>query len=81
MTAPDEETPLTEEQRRAVRDRFDRGDGCKHCGGIHARACPRVRRLAYHSNDHLAEVEFWRDDQWSKDHIIWPEDTTETGGA
>jgi hypothetical protein len=45
---------------------------CRHCGGSHARACPRVRRLAFHPNGALSEVEFWK--TWPDDHVIWPED-------
>jgi len=46
---------------------------CAHCGGRHARACPRVRRMAWHPNGELAEVEFWPDGRWSESHVIWPE--------
>lgn len=50
-----------------------RAHRCAHCGGTHARACPRVKRLAYHPNGTLAEVEFWPSNDWPEDHIIWPE--------
>lgn len=46
---------------------------CRHCGGSHARACPRVHRLAFHPNGNLAEVEFWPTSEWSDEHVIWPE--------
>lgn len=46
---------------------------CRHCGGAHARACPRVRRLAFHPNGNLAEVEFWAAAEWSDEHVIFPD--------
>lgn len=34
--------------------------GCMHCGGIHARACPRVRRVVFNpQTGALVEVEYW----------------------
>ncbi|MFF4403596.1 hypothetical protein [Streptomyces sp. NPDC001404] len=71
---PDEGQPLSPEQAADIRARFDRGDGCRHCGGIHVRSCPRVRRLAFHPNGTLAEVEFWPDGRWSDASVIWPEE-------
>lgn len=46
---------------------------CQHCFGRHARACPRVKRMAWHPNSQLAEIEFWPDGKWSDEHVIWPE--------
>lgn len=51
-----------------------RANACRHCGGSHARACPRVRRLEFHTSGTLASAEFWRDGQWPMDSILWPED-------
>jgi hypothetical protein len=47
---------------------------CEHCGGAHARACPRVRALAFHENGRIAQVTFWADGSWTSDHVQWPED-------
>lgn len=47
---------LTEDERTAL---DAAGGPCAHCGGYHARACPRVKRLAFHPNGGAAEVEFW----------------------
>ncbi len=48
---------------------------CEHCGGLHARACPRVARMRFSSsNGKLIEVEFWADGQWDDSNVIWPED-------
>jgi hypothetical protein len=49
---------------------------CQHCGGWHNRACPRTRRMVWHPNGTLAEVEFWPDGRWSDEYVIWPEQLT-----
>lgn len=68
------------EERDALREQFERGLNCVHCGGLHLRACPRVRRIVFKGNDNsIAEVEFWRDGAWPKDDIIWPEDVYDDG--
>jgi hypothetical protein len=51
---------------------------CPWCGGIHARACPRVKRLAYDpTGKNVNEVEFWAWGEWPEDHVVWPEDLVE----
>ena len=64
---------LSDEEKAEVAKRFAAGEGCTHCGGLHLRACPRVRRLVL-SGDAIAEVEFWRDGQWPTGDVLWPED-------
>lgn len=64
---------LTDDEKAALRARFSSGEACKHCGGLHARACPRVRRMLFHADGKLAEVDFWADGQWSDAYVIWPE--------
>jgi len=56
------------------RTRFNNGEACKHCGGIHARACPRVKRMTFHPNGSLAEIEFWEAGVWPEDNVAWPEE-------
>ena len=55
---------------------FAAGDACEHCGGIHKRACPRVKRQVWLRTGAGAgertEVEYWG--QYPHDGIIWPED-------
>lgn len=46
---------------------------CSHCGGVHLRACPRVKRMIFDKNQ-LVEVEFFEDGQWDATNILWPED-------
>jgi hypothetical protein len=62
-------TPLTDDEVKRLRD-----NRCSHCGGAHARACPRVKRMAYHPNGTLAEVEFWPSDQWSDAFVVFPDE-------
>lgn len=50
---------------------------CVHCGGAHFRACPRVKRMVFNNSGGLQEVEFWPEDSWSTENIIWPEDIME----
>lgn len=63
LLAKDASTGLTEYERRQ----------CRHCGGVHSRACSRVKRLRFTDSGALAEVEYWPDDQWSDALVIWPE--------
>lgn len=44
---------------------------CDHCGGLHARACPRVKRLVRHSDGTWLEVEYW--ETWPETNVIFPE--------
>lgn len=46
---------------------------CSHCGGAHARACPKVRKFEFHQNGNLQSVEFWAPGQWSDEDVQWPE--------
>jgi len=80
LTIPDSaDTRLTAEQATQVRGLFEQGKGCSHCGGAHARACPRVRRMVFHPDGRLAEVEFWAEGRWSDAHVLWPEDVAPAG--
>jgi hypothetical protein len=64
---------LTGEEIAEAWDLF-RERRCEHCGGVHARACPRVQRLEFHTNGNLAAVTFWAPGRWPEDGIQWPED-------
>lgn len=64
-TLPDVETTVFAEQK------------CQHCGGLHSRACPRVRRIAYGDGGKPAEVQFWEDGRWPHEDVIWLEDVIE----
>jgi hypothetical protein len=76
----DDQDVLTAEENAALRARFDAGQACQHCGGLHARACPRVRELSFHPNGVIAQVRFWADGEWSDAAIIWPEELDPEAG-
>lgn len=44
---------------------------CRHCGGVHDRTCPRVKRMTFSPTGAILEVEFWR--AWDDEHVIYPE--------
>lgn len=47
---------------------------CAHCGGSHTIACPRVKRIRFRPDGQSpAETEFWADDQWPHDDVVWLE--------
>jgi hypothetical protein len=46
---------------------------CTHCGGVHLRSCPRVKRMIFDKNQ-LVEVEFFENGQWDETNVLWPED-------
>lgn len=69
--------PFTPEERAGYREQFTKKQQCIHCGGLHLRACPRVKRLVWRNNEEIAEVEFWADGKWPQTGIIWPEDAYE----
>lgn len=51
---------------------------CKACGGLHTEtigtpgACPRIRRVAYDSHGNVTEMDFWPEDAWSREGILFP---------
>ena len=65
---------LDEEQRASVRERFANGEGCMWCGGLHLRACPRVRKFVFRGRDDVAEVEFFAHGEWPTADVLFPED-------
>ena len=67
--------PVAESNRltRELAEALAKVPACTHCGGRHARACPRVKRMSFHRDGGLAEVEFWPSGKWDDTHIVWPE--------
>lgn len=61
-------TPISSEERAS----FTPETKCRHCGGWHARSCPRVRRMVM-TGEAITEVEFWPWDEWPHDLVVWPE--------
>ena len=78
---PQPRDPLSAEERRDGKQLLS-SESCRWCGGLHARACPRVRKMSFHTDGTtVTEVEFWPENEWSDESIIWPEDLEETGAA
>jgi hypothetical protein len=73
---------LTPDERAAARLIFEgKAEGrqrpCLHCGGIHLRACRRVKRVAWHPDGSIIEAEYWPDGDWDEADITWPEEAYE----
>lgn len=49
-------------------------EACIHCGGIHLRACRRVKRAEWHPDGSLLKVWYWPDGSWSEANTVWPEE-------
>lgn len=50
---------------------------CLHCGGIHLRACRRVKKIKWHTDGTTLEAEYWPDGRWDTADITWPEEAYE----
>lgn len=73
---------LTPEQRQEARQVFEgTAPGgvrpCVHCGGVHLRACRRLKAVKWHADGTVLEAEYWPDGDWDESSIIWPEDCYE----
>jgi hypothetical protein len=69
---------FTSDELEGYREQFQQNKQCTHCGGLHLRACRRVRKIIMRNREEISEVEFWRDGQWDEEGIIWPEDVWDT---
>ena len=63
---------LTKAEKQEAQAVFAAGNACTDCGGIHQRACPRIKRRAFHPNGNVIEVEYWR--KYDPTGVIFPED-------
>ena len=67
---------LTRAEKADARLAFAEGKACTDCGGIHQRACPRIKRQTWIGQGSGAgnrtEVEYWK--TWDDSTTIWPED-------
>jgi hypothetical protein len=74
---------LTRQEKLDAQAVFAAGDACEDCGGIHKRACPRVRRQVWLRTGAGAgertEVEYWR--TWDGRGVIWPEEAYDPEGT
>jgi hypothetical protein len=68
---------LTPAEKREARELFEAGNACGDCGGLHKRACPRIRRQVWLRTGPGAgervEVEYWPPG-WDDTGVIWPDD-------
>lgn len=79
----EEELPtegLSQQAKADARQFFEASRACSECGGMHSRACPRVKRVHVIFNPQGTvierEVEYWRPGLWETD-VVWPEDVYE----
>jgi hypothetical protein len=67
---------LTAQQKAEARQAFAENKGCPDCGGLHQRACNRVKRQVWIGQGSGAgtrvEAEYWP--EWKQPGVIWPED-------
>jgi hypothetical protein len=70
---------FTPQDRADALDLFMKGNACEHCGGVHRRACPRVRELEWNDKGQIRRVVYWADAEWqgAREFITWPEDCYE----
>ncbi|MFJ5532447.1 hypothetical protein [Streptomyces sp. NPDC093261] len=82
MTEPEDAPPeeageLTAEEIREWWAAY-REQRCPWCGGLHVRACPRVKSMRFdNAGEKVLEVAFWPDGKWLDSFIDWPEDMPE----
>ena len=68
---------LTAEQKAAAREELKaQGGPCPHCGGLHDRACPRVKRVRWDGGKPV-EAEYWPHGEWPQEDVIFPSDIAE----
>jgi hypothetical protein len=67
---------MSEAVKADMRLKFEGGEACRWCGGLHKRECPRVRKIIFNPADErsVREVEFWNDTEYDRSAILWPED-------
>lgn len=73
IVIPDE--GLSDRDKAELLERFAT-EGCRWCGGLHQRECPRIKHIVYNPSDErsVREVEFWADSEWDRSGVLWPED-------
>ncbi len=77
---------LTPRERVEAQEVFVSKGACEDCGGYHARACPRIKRIHLRFTETRGtqvselierEVEYWEAGHWPTGDIIFPEDAFE----
>jgi hypothetical protein len=69
---------LTRQEKLDAQAIFAADNACTDCGGIHKRACPRVKRKVFLGNGNLTEVEYFK--RFDATGVIWPEDAFDPDG-
>jgi hypothetical protein len=64
---------LTAQQKADARKLLKEIGRCEHCGGIHGRACPRLKRIRWDGGK-AVEATYWRDGTWPTSDVLFPED-------
>ena len=64
--------PLTRQEKLEAQAAFAADKACEHCGGLHQRACNRVKRIERLGNGNITVVEYFSD--WKQPGCVWPED-------
>ena len=64
---------LTAQQKADARKLLKDIGRCEHCGGIHGRACPRLKRIRWDGGK-AVEATYWRDGTWPTSDVLFPED-------
>ncbi len=74
---------LTRQEKLDAQAIFAAGEACEDCGGIHKRACPRIKRQVWLRTGAGAgertEVEYWK--EFDQSGIVWPEDAWDPDDA
>ena len=74
---------LTRQEKLEAQQAFAEEKACGDCGGLHQRACNRVKRQVWIGQGSGAgtrtEVEYW--EKWSQPGVIWPEEAYDPDDA
>ena len=70
---------LTRQEKAEAQLEFAAGKGCEHCGGLHQRACNRVKRIERLGNGNVTVIEYWN--EWKQPGCVWPEDAFDPDDA
>jgi len=85
---------LSAEEQQAARDIFEgKVEGksaCHYCAGIHAtvanlaasrQPCPRIKRIQWHADGTVLELEYHHPGDWADENTIFPHDVYDEEGA
>lgn len=71
---PADPNEMTKEEQAEARKQW-RTSKCTWCGGLHLRACPRVKKFEFGNDGKtVTSVEFWQSMWWPDKDVVWPEE-------